>query len=171
MKTLIILLLLSTMCCFHCAPVAGNQPVLDTTGKGEQYFANPASAVDRIKVMLKEKDWVALAKYYDLSDSPVEREDLVSGKFFYTDEKPEAAHSAGFWKYKHPFDPAFDFQSVRELDETGIVEVIMVIKIDQGGGLTQQGQQVFYMRRSESGYRIIPEYKNRVPEEFPVFNP
>ena len=84
-----------------------------TVSESQKYFESPASAVEQIAVMLKERNWIELASYYDLSDSPVERSTLISGEFFYTDQKPASAHPAGFWHYKHPFPPAFKFLSTR----------------------------------------------------------
>jgi hypothetical protein len=131
-----------------------------TTSSNEAlYFTSPSLAVEKISVMLEEKNWAELSKYYDLTDSPVDRTDLISGEFFYTEKKPEAAHPAGFWKYKHPFAPLFKFMSFKELDETGIVEVTVGIEIDQGGGMIQRGRQTFHMRKSSKGYQLLPHDK------------
>ena len=156
MKPFMFLLLSNMMACFHCVPIASCQTTSDNTGIGVKYFDNPSISVAQIKIMLKEKNWVELSKYYDLSDSQIERSDLVSGNFFYTEEIPEVAHPAGFWKYKHPFAPAFDYNSVRELEETGVIEVTVSIEINQGGGLIQRGLQTFLMRKSDKGYQVMP---------------
>jgi len=127
------------------------------TSSGQaKYFSSPAVAVEQIRVMLREKKWAELADYYDLTDSPVDRADLISGEFFYTEEAPLVAHPAGFWKYKHPFAPAFEFKSVKELEEPGVVEVTVAVEIDQGGGMIQRGLQTFLMRKSQKGYQIMP---------------
>ena len=124
---------------------------------GTEYFTSPPSAVEQITVMLEEKDWPRLAGYYDLSDTSIDRAAMVSGEFFYTDEQPEAAHPAGFWHYKHPFPPEFKFFSSRELDKLpGIVEVVVMVEIDQGDGMTQVGLQKFRMRKSKNGYQLLP---------------
>lgn len=123
----------------------------------ERYFASPLEAVEQITLMLNEKNWSELAKYYDLADSPEERAELVSGKFFFTEEKPEAAHPGGFWKYKHPFAPAFEFESTREQEEAGVIEVTVGVEIDQGGGPKQRGLQTFLMRKSDKGYQVMPQ--------------
>lgn len=123
---------------------------------GPKYFASPAEAVERITGMLEEKNWVALARHYDLSDSPEDRATLLSGEFFYTDEEPAAAHPAGFWHYRHPFAPGFTFHSTRELDEPGVVEVTVMVEIDQGGGMVQRGIETFLMRRTDRGYQVMP---------------
>lgn len=121
-----------------------------------EYFTDPALAVEKITVMLREKDWPQLAKYYDLSDSPIDRSTLISGEFFYTDQRPKSAHPGGFWRYKHPFSPAFKFHSIRELEESGVIEVTVEVEIDQGGGMIQRGMQTFLMRKTSKGYKVMP---------------
>ena len=127
-----------------------------TSSDAGKYFASPKAAVKQITVMLEEKNWPELAKYYDLLDSPVDRAELVNGEFFYTEERPEVAHPAGFWKYKHPFAPAFEFKSTRDLEKPGVIEVTVEVEIDQGGGMTQRGMQTFLMRKSDKGYQVLP---------------
>lgn len=127
-----------------------------TTNSGGKYFTSPSVAVEKMRVMLKDKNWAELAGYYDLTDSPVKREELVSGEFFYTEKRPEAAHPAGFWKYKHPFAPAFKFKATRELETPGVIEVTVEVEIDQGGGMIQRGMQTFLMRKSDKGYQVMP---------------
>jgi hypothetical protein len=123
---------------------------------GAKYFTSPAEAVERITTMLERKDWPELARYYDLSDSPEDPARLLSGEFFYTDQQPPVAHPAGFWRYKHPFAPGFEFHSTRELDEPGVVEVTVMIEIDQGAGMIQRGIETFLMRRTKRGYQVMP---------------
>ncbi len=124
--------------------------------KDAEYFTDPASAVEKISVMLKEKDWPRLANYYYLSNSPIDRPTLVSGEFFYTDQRPESAHPGGFWHYKHPFSPAFKYHSIREFEEPGVIEVTVQVEIDQGGGMIQRGMQTFLMRKTSKGYQVMP---------------
>ncbi len=141
--------------CGLCLFVVGcHQPM--SSGSGARYFASPSDAVERITAMLEKKDWPELAKHYDLADSPIDRTDLISGEFFYTEEEPAVAHPAGFWRYKHPFAPAFEFKSVRDLEEPGVIEVTVGVEIDQGGGMIQRGLQTFLMRRSDKGYQVMP---------------
>ena len=132
--------------CNHMHNVADNS----------MYFADPASAVEQITVMLKAKDWAELARYYDLTDSSIDRSKLISGEFFYTDEKPANAHPAGFWHFKHPFPPAFKYHSSRDLEESKIIEVTVQVEIDQGGDMVQRGLQTFLMRKSIKGYQVLP---------------
>lgn len=122
----------------------------------QKYFKSPELAVEQITVMLKEKNWAELADYYDLSDSPVKRSTLVSGEFYYTDERPASTHPAGFWHYKHPFAPGFKFLSTRNLEEPGVIEVTVQVEIDQGGGMIQRGMQAFLMRKTGKGYQVMP---------------
>lgn len=141
--------------CIVCLVFVGCNSHSSGSGGGK-YFKSPGSAVEQIAVMLDEKDWAKLAGFYDLSDSPIERSTLISGEFFYTDEKSASAHPAGFWHYKHPFAPAFKFQSTRDLDEPGVIEVTVQVEIDQGGGMIQRGMQTFRMRKTENGYQVMP---------------
>ncbi len=136
--------------------VAGCASAPTSSGRGNRYFADPASAVGEIAVMLRERNWARLAEYYDLSESPISRATLVSGDFFYTDERPASAHPGGFWHYKHPFAPGFTYRGCRELETPGVIEVVVGVDIDQGGGLVQRGMQAFLMRRTARGYQIMP---------------
>ncbi len=149
------LILLTTITCSLCvfSLGCGETATSDDAGK---YFASPEAAVEQITVMLKDKNWPELAEYYDLADSPEDRADLVSGEFFYTEEQPEVAHPAGFWKYKHPFSPAFEFKSTRDLEEPGVIEVTVGVEIDEGGGMIQRGLDTFLMRKSDKGYQVLP---------------
>ncbi len=145
----------TTMISLACLILVGCRAARESA-EGPMYFPTPQAAVEQISVMLREKDWPRLARYYDLTDTRVDRATLLSGEFFYTDEKPEVAHPAGFWHYKHPFAPGFKFASVRELDEPGIIEVTVEVEIDQGGGMIQRGIQTFLMRKSDNGYQVMP---------------
>lgn len=158
MKTLLKMTAVSLVCAVAAGCNAGG--TRSESGKSfsssGKYFSSPESAVEQITVMLKAKSWPELAKYYDLSDSPIDMADLVSGEFFYTDKEPEVRHPAGFWKYKHPFAPAFTFRETRELEEPGVIEVTVGVEIDQGGGMIQRGMQTFLMRKSDKGYQVMP---------------
>ena len=145
---------MSVIGCLLCVLALGcAQPDADN---GAKYFASPSAAVEQMGVMLEEKNWPELARYYDLSDSPENRADLISGEFFYTEDRPEAAHPAGFWKYKHPFAPPFKFESTRPLEAPGVIEVTVAVEIDQGGGPLQRSMQSFLMRKSDKGYQVMP---------------
>ena len=121
------------------------------------YFASPDSAVKQIAVMLENKDWSELSRYYDLTGSPIDRATLISGEFFYTDERPDVAHPAGFWHYRHPFPPAFKYLSSRDLEEPGVIAVTVEVEIEQGGGMIQRGMQTFLMRKTDRGYQVMPQ--------------
>ena len=121
-------------------------------------FNNPQDAVTEIALMLRNENWKELASYYDLKGSQVERGSLVSGEFFIRHTRPKSAHPGGFWRYRHPFAPEFDFGWVERSEDSGdIVEVIVTIEIDQGGGMMQRGIDSFLMRESDCGYRILPD--------------
>lgn len=127
------------------------------TATGAAFFESPEQAVKAISRMLTQEDWTSLARYYDLDGSGIDREDLVSGEFFIRTERPEVAHPGGFWRYKHPFAPSFEFVFTSSAREAGVVIVRVGISIDQGSGSPmQRGWQEFSMRESEAGFQILP---------------
>lgn len=135
-----------------------NSPISTSSEHGTAFFRSPKAAVSAIRVMLENADWVLLARYYDLSGSSVDRETLTSGAFFQRTERPEAAHPGEFWRYKHPFPPQFEFDSATSPDETGLVTVRVVIRIDQGANQpAQEGWQEFRMLKSAEGLQILPD--------------
>lgn len=122
------------------------------------FFATAEAAVATIREMIVAEDWAALAPYYDLDGSEVNLETLLSGEFFIETEQPEIAHPAGFWRYKHPFPPSFDYDFATLADDDGIVTVRVSIRIDQGAGEpVQEGWQEFRLRESEDGLKILPD--------------
>ena len=123
--------------------------------QGMAYFKNPKQAVVAIKTMLFSSDYNKLARYYNLSGlDDTERGQIKSGDFFIRTEKPEMAHPAGFWRYKHPFAPQYNYLSERLITD-GVVEVTVDIAIDQGSGMSQRGMQHFYMQHTARGYQIL----------------
>ena len=141
---------------FCAAAVAGCEEDM-AASDDPAYFESPRQAVEAITVMLRAKDWPALARYYDLEGSGVERAQLVSGEFFYRTKRPEVAHPA-FWRYKHPFSPGFHYAWSAPAGEPGIVTVALEVEIDQGAGSpVQRGLAEFRMRESERGYQVLPD--------------
>ncbi len=121
------------------------------------FFESPKLAVDAIRKMQGEEDWASLARYYDLEGSGIDRGTLVSGEFFIRTERPEISHPGGFWRYKHPFAPSFEYAFTTPADEAGIVIVRVSITIDQGAGSpAQEGWHEFLMRKSEAGFQVMP---------------
>lgn len=128
------------------------------TPKQGAYFASPAQAVDAIRELLRDEDWATLASYYDLGGTNIDRATLLSGAFFVRNERPEAAHPGGFWRFKQPFPPSFQFAFASPADAAGVVTVEVSITIDQGGGEpVQEGRQQFRMRQSAQGFQILPD--------------
>jgi len=122
------------------------------------YFSSPAEAIPFITDLLRNENFRILARYYDLSNSEIKQSELESGDFFIRKDRPEIAHPAGFWRYKHPFAPGFKFKSVQPTakDEIYIVEVS--ISIDQGPDSPEQvGLSYFYMIKSDKGWKILPD--------------
>jgi hypothetical protein len=127
------------------------------------YFSSPAEAVQIISELLEKKNFKVLAQYYDLSHSKVKRSELESGDFFIRKERPEIAHPAEFWRYKHPFAPGFIFKSVQATAKETIYIVEVSISIDQGPESPKQiGLSYFYMIKSDKGWKILPD---QVPED------
>ena len=122
------------------------------------YFASPEEAIPIISGLLGKKDFKTLARYYDLSKSEIKLSELESGDFFIRKERPEIAHPAGFWRYKHPFAPGFKFYSVQATAKDSIYIVEVSISIDQGPDFPEQtGLSYFYMIESEKGWQILPD--------------
>ena len=122
------------------------------------YFSSPAEAIQIITELLEKKNYKILAKYYDLSNSEIKLSELESGDFFIRKERPEIAHPAGFWRYKHPFAPGFTFNSVQATAKDAIYIVEVSISIDQGSDSPKQfGLSYFYMVKSDKGWKVLPD--------------
>lgn len=119
-------------------------------------FQSPQVAVPLIAELLRGEKWKELAGYYDLSGSGIDFAELESGRYFIRTERPATAHPAGFWKYRHPFAPGFQYEHEEQTGDPRIVKVTVSIAIDQGGGLIQRGFQTFQMRRVDGGWKILP---------------
>jgi len=122
------------------------------------YFSSPAEAIPIITGLLEKKNFKMLARYYNLSNSEIKLSELESGDFFIRKERPEIAHPAGFWRYKHPFAPGFKFSGVQATAKDSIYIVEVSISIDQGPESPEQiGLSYFYMLKSDSGWKILPD--------------
>ena len=159
---------------FFCAAAVAGSGVVMADSDDPAYFETPRQAVEEITAMLVAEDWPALARYYDLEGSGVDRAQLVSGEFFVRTERPEVSHPADFWRIKHPFHPGFHYAwSGAEVDianimsapdadtpegDPGIVKVVLEVEIEQGAGEpVQRGISEFRMRKSERGYQVLPD--------------
>jgi len=122
------------------------------------YFSSPAEAVPIISDLLERENFKILARYYDLSNSEINVSELESGDFFIRKDRPEIAHPAGFWRYKHPFPPGFKFKSLQATAQKSIYLVEVSISIDQGPDSPEQtGLSYFYMIKSDKGWKILPD--------------
>ena len=122
------------------------------------YFSSPAEAIPIISELLQKKNFKVLARYYDLSNSEIKLSELESGDFFIRKERPEIAHPAGFWRYKHPFAPGFTFKSVQATAKDAIYLVEVFISIDQDPDSSKQiGLSYFYMVKSDKGWQVLPD--------------
>jgi hypothetical protein len=122
------------------------------------YFSSPAEAIQIISALLEKNNFTILARYYDLSNSEIKLSELESGDFFIRKDRPEIAHPAEFWRYKHPFAPGFKFKSVQATAKDAIYIVEVSISIDQGSDSPKQtGLSYFYMVKSDKGWKILPD--------------
>ncbi len=121
-------------------------------------FDSPEAAVPQIRRMLRDEQWPQLASYYDLSESSLTYEDLASGGFFLNIDTNAGGQPREISRYRHPFPPAYEFSRVIDTADPNVVIVEMQIAIDQGEGMPiQRGLTWFKMRRSDGGWRILPE--------------
>ena len=150
MKKSLVLIFVMINCTFMIYSQVDN----DVNNMSSLYFENPEKAIPEIRELLEASDWKTLSRYYDLRDSDIKIKELLSGDFFIRTEKPEVVHPGGFWKYKHPFPPAFNYQHDTLINDS-IYEIVMSLEIDQGEGMMQKGIQNFYMIKSDDGFQIL----------------
>jgi len=135
---------------------------------GMAFFPSPEAAVPIIAEFLRKEEFRELARYYDLTDSGIERSELESGDFFVRKERPKVAHPAGFWRYKHPFSPGFKYSYESPGSRKNVYVIHLSIEIDQGADSPAQlGLDSFYMIRSDKGWQILPGSVDE-PDEVPV---
>lgn len=121
-------------------------------------FASPREAVPRIRQLLRDEDWNALAAYYDLSDSPLHRDDLTSGGFFIAHDTRGLPQPVEVSRYRHPFAPAYRFARVIATADPAIVVVEMTLTIEQGRGMPPQRSLTWFkMKHSSQGWHILPD--------------
>lgn len=131
----------------------------------KKYFDSPEEAIPVLSELINERAFDELAAYYDLTGSGILREELESGRFFINDKKPAVAHPGGFWRYRHPFAPGFEFSHVRSTHREGIYVVVVEISIEQGvGSPVQRGHNSFYMRKTADGWQVLPEKPDAADE-------
>jgi len=123
--------------------------------KEPKYFASPREAVKIISELLIKEDWKTLSRYYYLEGSNVDVEELESGRFFIRTKPPEVCHPGGFWVYKHPFDPSFEYLGHEEIRDN-IIIVTVHIRIDEGMGMFQEGRKFFAMKKTPKGLQVLP---------------
>ena len=129
---------------------------MDTMESREpKYFASPQEAVEIISELLIKEDWKTLSRYYYLEGSNVDVEELESGRFFIRTKPPEVCHPGGFWVYKHPFDPSFEYLGHEEIRDN-IIIVTVHIRIDEGMGMFQEGRKFFAMKKTPKGLQVLP---------------
>jgi hypothetical protein len=138
--------------CNSSASKAGPAPATEAS-----YFQSPHESVEKIAAMLRARDWKRLANYYDLTGTSIQREELTSGRFFERTTRPPNAVPAVDWRIKQPFSPGFKFDHTADTNDPSVIEVILKVEIEQGGGMTQRGLDSFRMRHSAQGYQLLPK--------------
>ncbi|MBW1916123.1 MAG: hypothetical protein JRI86_14520 [Deltaproteobacteria bacterium] len=123
--------------------------------KEPKYFASPREAVKIISELLIKEDWKTLSRHYYLEGSNIDVEELESGRFFIRTKPPEVRHPGGFWVYKHPFDPSFEYLGHKEIRDN-IIIVTVHIRIDEGMGMFQEGREFFAMGKTPKGLQVLP---------------
>ena len=133
------------------------------------YFASPEEAVKKSQPLLVSKNWQELSACYDLSASDIEVGSLEDGSFFYTNERPDMAHPAGFWHYKHPFHPDFNYSRHESGEQENTVVVQVEVRISQGADLPEQiGLHTFGLKKPDKGYQFLPGYFQFKPLAIPA---
>lgn len=135
----------------------GADPTPAPAEAGALYFRSPQEAVGRATELLRQEDWATLARYYDLTDAPLDHTALASGDYFLREERPPGHHPGLPWRYAHPFTPGMHFEEAQPTARPGVLRVRVGIEIDQGGGPPQRGFETFLLRESERGYQLLPE--------------
>ena len=126
------------------------------TAQLDRYFETPADAVEITSDLLKTQKWSVLATYYDLSQSRVDRNQLSNGQFFLDSLPAETPALTGPGRYKQPFAPGFQFQSVRTLAHD-VVEVTVSGKADPGSDETAVQLETFLLKAHPEGYQLLPK--------------
>jgi hypothetical protein len=123
------------------------------SGMSARFFADPSRAVETISELLRARDWTTLSDYYDLSGAAVDPADLRSGRYFFDPEADTGHPATRGWR--RPFPPGFGYDGHQ--DDGDRVRVDLVLRIDHGDGMVQEGHHCIWLRRSAGGYRLLPE--------------
>lgn len=119
------------------------------------YFNSPQESIPVIKELLAHEEWEELASYYDLSNSKLNENDLLSGKYF----SGEDAMDVGMKFYSHPFSLDSQYESCYALHKDLYV-VEMFTDISSEKDVKVKGMQYFFMQKKTGGYQIIPDVED-----------
>ena len=133
------------------------------TSKTGSFFGSPEESAARIDRLLRDEDWKTLADFYDLAASGVDKSELTSGRYFLRTERPQEWHPGLAWKYREPFTPGMTFDHVESTSDPSVVRVVVVRRIDQGGGMPQRVMDDYRLRKSARGYQLLPESPEGLP--------
>ena len=144
----------------------GEQSMTDKSVK-PLFFDDPEQAVELIDQLVRDSNWPTLTRYYALASTDPRYPTLLNGSFFIERGNPPSTfHPGGFWRFKEPFAPGFQFHYTDRPSEN-IVKVIVQIEIEQGEGMPAQiGLDEFYLQQSPEGYQLLATAD--VPPELPL---
>ncbi len=114
-----------------------------------RFFASPEHAVTTIRELLIKGDYKTLADYCHVSG--VSRRALLKGVWFRRRDEDQMPMWLG--DHVRPFPPAFRYLHHEIQGQT--TKVVTGINIDQGGGMTLEGQAVFWLIFAEGGYQLL----------------
>jgi hypothetical protein len=135
----------------------GCQQRPEADGTSSLYFTSPEQSVDQIKSLVGVAEWETLGRYYDLTGSGLTRAE-VTREDFYVRKPPYApAQPASIGRFKRLFPTAFTFESAEPGGAADTVIVTVGVAIDQGGGPVQRVRSSYRLRKSASGYQLLPE--------------
>ncbi len=121
-----------------------------------RYFASPEEAVAQASKLMMEEDWTTLAAYCEGEVDSATGRSLNDGNYFVRPMKGEDGEDSAARSF-HPFYPGSEFSRVVPTDEPDEVEVIVKYATEAEGGLRLRGYDSFRMKRSDQGWRILPE--------------
>ncbi len=120
----------------------------------ESYFRSPEAAVNTISALLQDEDWVTLAKYYDLSGSNFDVDQLSDGSFFLS--SPSDSDNVPTNSAQRPFTPGLHFLQSKQTHIEDIFEVTVSDKNSEHVEATSERPlQTFFLHRYPEGYQLL----------------
>ncbi len=121
-----------------------------------RYFASPEEAVAQASKLMMEEDWTTLSAYYEREVDSAAGRSLNDGSYFVRPLKVEGPEDSAARSF-HPFYPGSEFSHVVPTGERDEVDVVVEFATEAEGGLKLRGYDSFRMKKSDQGWRILPE--------------